>query len=138
MHIFTYGSLMYRAVWQRVVAGDYIAVPARVHGYERRRISGETYPGLVRATPEVAVDGILYRDVSGADVAALDHFEGEGMAYTRIRVPVELSDGALVDAWTYLFLRAALLEECPWEPARFEAEGLERFLATYCRERAPR
>jgi gamma-glutamylcyclotransferase (GGCT)/AIG2-like uncharacterized protein YtfP len=137
MDIFTYGSLMYPAVWERVVSGDYPGQPATLHGFARRRIRGELYPGLVRAGPGGSVDGVLYRGVSARDVAALDHFEGEGDAYARIRVPVELADGAVVGAWTYLYLHTAQVEESAWEPAGFEARDLPAFLESYCRERAP-
>jgi gamma-glutamylcyclotransferase (GGCT)/AIG2-like uncharacterized protein YtfP len=135
MDIFTYGSLMYPAVWRRVVSGDYASCAATLHGYARRRIRGELYPALIRAVPESAVAGILYRDVSAADVAALDHFEGEGEAYSRIPVRVDLAGGGTVEAWTYLYLLSATGEESDWEPERFETRDLPRFLDTYCRER---
>jgi gamma-glutamylcyclotransferase (GGCT)/AIG2-like uncharacterized protein YtfP len=137
MDIFTYGSLMYPAVWRRVVTGEYTGGTATLRGYARRRIRGELYPGLVRSVPESAVEGILYRGVSAADVAALDRFEGEGEAYARIRVPVELSDGAVAGAWTYLYLVSALVEESPWEPERFATRDLARFVESYRPEGAP-
>ena len=135
MDIFTYGSLMYPAVWRRVVTGAYAGGAATLRGYARRRIRGELYPALVRSVPESVVQGILYRGVSAADVAALDRFEGEGEAYARIRVPLELADGELSGAWTYLYLHSSRVEETAWEPTRFEMSDLARFLDTYCRER---
>jgi gamma-glutamylcyclotransferase (GGCT)/AIG2-like uncharacterized protein YtfP len=138
MNIFTYGSLMYEPVWRRVVAGEYRARTGRVRGFARRRIAGESYPGLTRASADDSVEGVLYLDVSGADVAALDRFEGEGEDYARVPVAVHLAGGASAAACTYLYLHADRLEESPWEPTRFEAEDLPRFLATYCEARAPR
>ncbi len=85
MNVFTYGSLMYRPVWERVVVGRYGAVEGTLRGYARRRITGEVYPALLRAEPESVVAGILYLDVSPRDLAALDHFEGEGEAYAACR-----------------------------------------------------
>jgi gamma-glutamylcyclotransferase (GGCT)/AIG2-like uncharacterized protein YtfP len=138
MHIFTYGSLMYRPVWERVVAGEYRAEAATVRGFSRRRIRGELYPALVRAAPDAEVAGVLYRDVSAPDVAALDRFEGEGEAYSRILVRIHLAGGGVEQGWSYLYLRRDLVEDSPWDPELFETDGLERFLATYCRERAQR
>lgn len=138
MHVFTYGTLMYRPVWRRVTTGEYRSLAGALHGYSRMRVLGERYPALVRATPESTVRGIVYLDVSSADLAALDHFEAEGEAYLRIPVPVELEDGSRAEAWTYLALRPERVEDTPWEPERFEAEDLKYFLDTYCRDRAPR
>ena len=44
MHVFTYGSLMYRQVWDRVIAGGY-----------RARVGKEVYPALLRGPAESAV-----------------------------------------------------------------------------------
>ena len=86
MNVFTYGSLMYPRVWELVVSGHYRSLRGTVRGFERRRISGEVYPALVRGAPESAVEGVLYLDVSAADVAALDRFEGE--PYARVETGV--------------------------------------------------
>ena len=137
MHIFTYGSLMYAPVWQRVVTGSYDARAGRIRGYARQRIHGELYPALLAAAPESEVRGVLYLDVSPQDVEALDNFEGAGMDYRRIEVPVALEDGSVLNAATYLYLHPARVEEAPWDAERFEAEGLQRFLDTYCRTRLP-
>ena len=134
MNVFTYGSLMYPRVWERVVSGRYRSVRGTVRGFERRRISGEVYPALVRGAPEGAVEGVLYLEVSEADVAALDRFEGE--PYARVEVVVDGADGSSYPASTYLYLDAARVEEAPWEAGRFEGEDLAYFLDTYCRERA--
>lgn len=136
MNVFTYGSLMYRPVWERVVSGEYRAEPAALRGFERRRIAGEVYPALVRAAAGSVVRGVLYRDVAPADVRALDRFEAEGEAYSRLRVPVELGSGERVEGWAYLYLDEGSVEAGAWEPGRFEAEHLGYFLDTYCRERA--
>lgn len=133
MHVFTYGSLMYPPVWERVVSGRYPGRSGAVRGFARRRVAGEVYPGLIRATPTSAVEGIVYLDVSAADLAALDRFEGD--AYERVLVTVELGGGESVEAWSYLFRDLSRLEEAVWEPARFEGPDLAHFLATYCRER---
>lgn len=128
-HVFTYGSLMFPQVWQRVVRGDYRSAPAVLDGHARFALAGETYPGtIVRSDSSVA--GIVYFDVSDADVAALDAFEGG--EYRRDRVRVRLDSGELSDAQTYLYLLPQKLSESPWLPEEFQ---MQRFLGTYCRDR---
>jgi gamma-glutamylcyclotransferase (GGCT)/AIG2-like uncharacterized protein YtfP len=127
-NVFAYGSLMYASVWTRVVAGDYAQADALLRGYARRRIRGEVYPALL-AEPGGSVAGVAYLGVAPADLVALDQFEGE--PYRRIEVPVELGDGRVVSACTYLYLRPDRVEAHPWDPERFERAELAYFLATY-------
>ncbi|OWW23009.1 gamma-glutamylcyclotransferase family protein [Noviherbaspirillum denitrificans] len=128
-HVFTYGSLMFPAVWQRVVRGDYRSAPARLDGHARFAIAGETYPGMV-ARPGASVDGVLYFDVSPADLAALDAFEGA--EYRRDTVRVTLSTGETIDAGTYIYLLPEKLSGSPWLPEAFQ---MQRFIGSYCREK---
>lgn len=128
-HVFTYGSLMFPEVWQRVVRGDYRSTPAVLDGHARFALAGETYPGTIVRTG-ASVAGIVYFDVSDADVAALDAFEGS--EYRRDRVRVRLDSGAQQDAQTYIYLLPQKLSESPWLPEEFQ---MQRFLGTYCRER---
>ncbi|MFN0181559.1 MAG: gamma-glutamylcyclotransferase family protein [Gemmatimonadales bacterium] len=132
-NVFTYGSLMYRRVWDRVVAGEYPARPGTIRGFERRRIVGEVYPALVPGSPERSVGGVVYLGVSAADLAALDQFEGE--AYRRIEVVVDTGDGSGLAAWTYAFVAVERVDQTEWDAERFAAEHLDYFLDTYCRER---
>ena len=41
-NVFTYGSLMYEAVWTRVVRGQYASVRARLAGFRRLAIRDES------------------------------------------------------------------------------------------------
>lgn len=128
-HVFTYGSLMFPEVWQRVVRGGYRSVPARLDGHARFEIAGETYPGMV-AAPGASVDGVLYFDVSPEDMAALDHFEGS--EYRRDTIRVTLDSGEAVEAGTYIYLLPQKLSGSPWLPDAFQ---MERFIGSYCREK---
>ncbi|HYD61148.1 MAG TPA: gamma-glutamylcyclotransferase family protein [Noviherbaspirillum sp.] len=129
VHVFTYGSLMFPQVWQRVVRGEYRSSAARLDGHARFEIAGETYPGMI-VRPGASVEGVLYFDVSPADVAALDAFEGE--EYRRDTVRVALPSGELVDAGTYLYLLPQKLSDSPWRPEAFQ---MARFIGSYCREK---
>jgi gamma-glutamylcyclotransferase (GGCT)/AIG2-like uncharacterized protein YtfP len=127
-NIFTYGSLMFSDVWERVVHGRYRNAPATLAGHARYAITGETYPGMVARTDAV-VTGVVYFDVAPEDLAALDAFEGE--EYRRVTVTVAQGD-ARTSADTYLYLPREKLSDSPWNPDAFQ---MQRFLATYCRER---
>ena len=128
-HVFTYGSLMFAPVWERVVGGRYRSIAATLTGYERLAITGETYPGIVEATSGT-VAGVLYHDVSDADLQALDDFEG--IDYRRCSIAVATPDGMSMPAQTYVYLLPLRLATHDWDPAVFP---LERFMATYCRDR---
>lgn len=128
-HVFTYGSLMFAQVWQRVVRGRYRFEPARLDGYARFAIAGETYPGMV-ARDGASVAGVLYLDVGQRDLAALDAFEGAD--YRRDAVRVAADSGCMRDAQTYLYLLPHRLTAAPWQPDAFQ---MERFIGTYCRDK---
>lgn len=128
-HVFTYGSLMFPPVWERVVRGHYRSAPAVASDHARYAIRGETYPGMVPG-PGQQVAGVLYFDVAPQDLAALDAFEGE--AYRRVTLPLRLDSGETVQAETYLYLDIGRLAGAPWEPEAFQ---MQRFLDTYCRTR---
>lgn len=127
--IFTYGSLMFDAVWTRVVRGQYVSCRAKLDGFQRWCIRGETYPALL-PTEGASVQGILYSDLSTSDLALLDAFEGS--AYERILVEVVCEDGRKLPAYTYQFLEVGLVEDQVWQAEAFQ---LQRFLDTYCKAR---
>lgn len=129
MHVFTYGSLMYPEVWERVVRGRYRSSPATASGFARFAVKDETYPGMV-PTVDGSVQGIVYFDVAVEDVQALDAFEGEH--YRRDAISVTLENGESTMAGTYIFLPVDMLSASPWEPESF---AMQRFLDTYCKVR---
>lgn len=125
-HVFTYGSLMFSQVWERVVRGRYRSVRATLPGFARYVIKGETYPGMV-AEAGAQVEGVLYFDVDGDDLAALDAFEG--IDYRRDRVAVLAESGERAEACTYIYLLPGRFSGEPWNPREFR---MERFIGTYC------
>jgi gamma-glutamylcyclotransferase (GGCT)/AIG2-like uncharacterized protein YtfP len=124
MNIFTYGSLMFPQVWERVVRSDYRATSARLDGYARFAIAGETYPGMV-AQRIASVQGVLYFEIAPQDLAALDAFEGA--EYRREPVQVMLESGEAVSATTYVYLLPQKLSASAWLPEAFQ---MERFIGT--------
>ena len=128
-HVFTYGSLMFASVWQRVVQGSYRSEAATLAGYTRFALAEETYPGIVADTAG-QVAGLVYFDVDAADLAALDRFEGD--EYRRCTVDVSSNALAPVCAETYVMTALHRLSDQPWDPQGF---ALQRFLAGYCRDK---
>ena len=126
MHVFTYGSLMFPAIWQRVVRGSYRSMPAVLTDHARFALIDDTYPGVV-AQPGATVEGVLYWDVAAADIAALDAFEGD--EYRREDVAVSIGAGRTMIAGTYLFLARHRLSDQAWAPDGFR---MARFIDTYC------
>lgn len=103
--------------------------PALLHGYRRRRLYGELYPGIVR-WPGDRVEGLLYRGLGTAQLEALDAFEGA--IYRRLVVEVETGARRCV-AQVY-----ALRDDCrhllgdrEWSLQGFVSDGLSSFVAGY-------
>jgi gamma-glutamylcyclotransferase (GGCT)/AIG2-like uncharacterized protein YtfP len=129
MHIFTYGSLMYEQVWSRVVRACYRSASARLTGYRRCKVRGETYPCLVPG--KGTVEGRLYFDVNTNDLQRLDRFEGPG--YDRVERFCYVEGGLYIPAGVYVWKEEYryLVDPAPWLVRHFERDGLKRFLAAY-------
>lgn len=128
--LFTYGSLMFPAVWSRVVVGRYVPQVATVHGFCRLAVKGETYPAAIPC-PDQQIAGVLYTGITAADLLRLDRFEGS--QYWRRPVRVDLDSGKFCPAYIYL-LRPShyhLLASHPWDEAAFRHSGLPQFLRQY-------
>lgn len=123
--LFTYGSLMFPEVWEKVLQGSYERTRGTACGYARYSVSGMTYPGMI-AQAGSSVDGVVYFDISDDDLAILDAFEGEN--YQRRSVALQLADGRRIEAQTYLFLEPEELSNQPWDPEQF---AMQRFLQSY-------
>ncbi len=129
-NLFVYGSLMYPAVWRRLVRRRYPSHPARLRGYRRFRVKGETYPGLLRARGGV-VSGVVYLGVRQRDLTRLDRFEGH--CYRRVPVRVEVDGLGRQPAEVYLFRpgQRRRLSTSEWDEETFARKGLQRFLTAY-------
>jgi gamma-glutamylcyclotransferase (GGCT)/AIG2-like uncharacterized protein YtfP len=123
--VFTYGSLMYDAVWRAIVPSGGTSLRGRVEGWRRCALRGASYPGLV-ASPGGSVSGRLWLDVAPADLARLDAFEGDEYRREAVRVlPDDGSPPRIAQAW--IWLDASRLLEGDWDPVVFEREHLAGF-----------
>lgn len=127
---FVYGSLMFDAVWDKLIRRRYRKQWARLDGYTRLRVTGEVYPGLV-ASDTGSVDGVVIEGVSNDDIFLLDRFEGE--YYSRQPVTVVTRNNEPYEAQTYVFREefAFLLSDCEWSAEEFGECGIREFLSGY-------
>jgi gamma-glutamylcyclotransferase (GGCT)/AIG2-like uncharacterized protein YtfP len=115
MNLFTYGTLMDPAIWNRVAGEPGVTQRALLTGYEARRLRGELFPGLVKSRG-ARLQGLLYSGVSDVAMKRLDEYEGD--LYNRVEVTVETENGPPVRAQIYLTHpdhRDAVLDEI-WQP----------------------
>jgi gamma-glutamylcyclotransferase (GGCT)/AIG2-like uncharacterized protein YtfP len=129
-HLFAYGTLISEDIMFAVSGHRLTGVRCLLRDYERGKIQGEVYPGIV-ARPGKVVEGVLYSDVPEAAWKRLDIFEGE--MYQRRVIQVELEDGAVREAQAYV-LRPEFehnLSAGPWSLEEFLRSGKERFQRQY-------
>ncbi len=134
LNVFTYGSLMFPAVWSRVVRGSYRSALASIHGFRRVRVRDREHPALIVTAGAAELAGRVYFGVDTQDLARLDHFETPNYARVSIASTV---DGVAVSAQAYLALNFESLLATNWSASEFEAKGLPVFLATYAVQNAP-
>lgn len=128
MNVFTYGSLMFPEVWQRVVRGNYASRKAYVSGMRRFAVKDELYPAVVEGKVEDRVDGVLYGGLNESDLMLLDVFEGD--QYVRQTVTVTLEGGETAQAEVYVFKAQFrnLLEGRDWDAGQFGLQYLQEFI----------
>jgi gamma-glutamylcyclotransferase (GGCT)/AIG2-like uncharacterized protein YtfP len=128
MNVFTYGTLMFPEIWQRVAGRAALAVRGHLAHFSIYRVDGAEYPGVIASNDGDYVKGVLYLDVDAASLASLDAFEGD--LYRRAVVSVDCDDGVTRQAETYVIPpeRRDVLTSEPWRADQFVAGGgLDRF-----------
>jgi gamma-glutamylcyclotransferase (GGCT)/AIG2-like uncharacterized protein YtfP len=124
--VFTYGSLMHDAVWRSLVPAPRQSVPARIEGWRRHAIRGASYPGI-GAAPGSSVEGRLWLDVTTAELARLDAFEGaEYRLQTVLARPADGTPPRQAHVWVWLDDARRL--DLDWDAAGFERDHLADFL----------
>ena len=128
MHLFTYGTLTFPEVWQRISMGTFPSRPAVLRGYSMFRVKDAVYPGIVRSDANSEVSGILYDDLDEDTLFELDTYESS--FYDRLPVTVVVEDGAEVECHAYVVPRIAarFADERCWDKEWFRAHELHRYL----------
>jgi len=129
-NLFAYGTLMCGDIMHEVSGVCCSPLPATLKGFRRHSVRGEHYPAIV-PDEEGRVDGLVYRDVPEAAWVRLDRFEGE--MYERSIVQVEMKDGSILPAATYVTLPKFLdrLDPSGWDFAEFLRTGKTSFRRGY-------
>ncbi len=131
MHrLFCYGTLQVPQVIRAVTGRDYFGKTAVLRDYAIYRVKNAEYPGITYSVGG-ATEGILYQDISNADLKTLDLFEGE--FYDRQMLEVQLPDQAIEKAWVYVIAQhhIGVLSEDIWRLTDFLDNGLDKFMKGY-------
>lgn len=131
MDLFTYGTLQFDEVWNRVTGRRFPMASGEVTGFVVYRVDGYDFPGM---TPQegATTPGTVYTSIDQGTLAELDRFEGE--FYERWKVNVTGADGEirLCEAYVVPPHNTALLTDDVWTRKNFLASGgLTRFLNRY-------
>ena len=131
--LFTYGSLMFSPIWERVVVGSYTALPAVLKGYSRMSVLNEEYPVIIPSESGLC-NGVLYKNVSERDLLLIDFFEG--VEYERATASVSLlhlDKSFTVNAEIYRLNPdySSIVGTTNWDKESFEKNGIQKFIQKY-------
>jgi gamma-glutamylcyclotransferase (GGCT)/AIG2-like uncharacterized protein YtfP len=128
MHLFAYGTLMFPEVWARVVGRVFETRPAFVDGFAVYRVRSGVFPAMLEARPEQRVAGLIYLDLDGAALAALDEYESE--LYDRLTITATLAEGRALACEAYVLpaSRRQMASNEPWDAEHFRREQLARYV----------
>lgn len=124
--LFVYGTLCFAEITERILgrlpAVDRAAAPS----WSARILEGRTYPGLV-ADPMAAAGGLLFMDLTEADQALLDAYEGDEYEQATLRVVNQA--GEPIEATVYLLIDEGIVTKDRWTTQWFADLHLEEFTA---------
>lgn len=123
VNVFTYGSLMFSQVWEKVCTGRYATQKMILKDFQRFCVKNESYPALVPQQGS-CVEGLVYLDVSQADQLALNQFEGEEYVLRHHQI-----DGLHIAFYEYVAVLR--LDKRDWDPREFEQTGLPIFMSRH-------
>jgi len=128
MHLFTYGTLTFPEVWERISVGTFPSRPAVLRGYAMYRVKDAVYPGIVRSDSGAEVQGVLYDNLDEDTLFELDTYESS--FYNRVPVTVLVNDGTEVECQAYVVpdSRRDLLTDEQWDKDWFHRHELHRYL----------
>ena len=120
--LFAYGTLMFPAVIKSVIGRIPDSRPGVINHYQRLRVAGELFPGLIRENSK-SVEGLLYLSITGGEWERLTAFEDD--FYKLQEVTVECPETS-VSALAFIVppSRKSLLSDKPWNPDFFRENPL--------------
>ncbi len=125
-NLFTYGTLMCDDIMYEVSGVRLSWASSVLQDYARYSVKGQDYPAVVYEEG-ISVDGVLYFDVPESSWFRLDRFEGS--MYERHSITVELEDGTVEQADTYVIHPDFIhhLSGVAWDYDAFLRESMMRF-----------
>lgn len=129
-NLFAYGTLMCEDIMGAVSGCRLSGVAGILRSYRRRPVKGEHYPALV-PDKEGCVTGVVYLNLPAPVWDRLDRFEGR--MYIRQHVKVEMNEGILLPAETYVLQKEFQdrLEVSEWDFEDFLRSGKKSFQLNY-------
>jgi gamma-glutamylcyclotransferase (GGCT)/AIG2-like uncharacterized protein YtfP len=123
--LFSYGTLQFAAVMAALVRRSPRRRPAVLPRHRVGLLAGRPWPGIAPA-PAEATAGILYENLTLAELRRLDRYEGSD--YRRATVRVQTLAGRC-RSWVYLPRRpltwgGGAAPSCPAHPADWRVLGL--------------
>lgn len=130
-HLFTYGTLMFTEIWSLVVRGSYQSQSGTISGFIRKSVRDREYPVIYQESGKPPVHGIVYFNVTPADIYRLDGFEGA--YYVRQNGPVVLTDQSVIEAEIYVLKPRYqhIVDERDWDPDYFKIKGMKNLIDSY-------
>ena len=128
MNLFTYGTLMFPEVWERIAIGEFPAQKGTLAGYSVYRVRDALYPGIILSDNGAIVSGKIYQGLDDDTLYELDTYESS--FYERIIVQARTAEGASLDCYAYVVpqSRRDLLTDEPWDAEHFSQNLLHAYL----------
>ena len=128
MNLFTYGTLMFPEVWQRISIGLFPGQPAKLRGYSMFRVKDAVYPGITSCDFASEVSGVVYCNLDEDTLFELDTYESS--FYERLPVNAILEDGTEIECHAYIVppSRRDMLTDEAWDANWFRIHELDKYL----------
>ena len=120
---FFYGTLRHKPLLALVLGKETKALavePATLADHRVCSVAGHVYP-VIEACADSQAEGIVLRNLSEADLAALDFYEG-GFGYALRPVSVRLDSGERITAEVYFPEAGQVQTDGPWDLATWERD----------------
>lgn len=132
--LFVYGSLMFSELVEAIIGRNPAWEPAFLPGYKRCLLAGSPYAIITPKSGET-VEGLLLQELTEAELAALDRYEGE--FYASMKVEVARADGSTARALAYGIApgHESLVTDEPWVLDDYERDCLPNAIAEMRRSR---
>jgi gamma-glutamylcyclotransferase (GGCT)/AIG2-like uncharacterized protein YtfP len=127
--LFVYGSLLNEEVRFSLIKEKFKTLEARLPGYRRETVRGQTYPAIV-ADRDSFVDGLIVMGLTNHHLRVLDRFEGR--YYRRASIKALTADGEIsCDTYVLQSRYRYLMSGENWSNSEFRNNHLSRFIVGY-------